>query len=287
MIWLNGERLDGSVAPFDLTDRGLLLGDGVFDTSLVVNGRVAFGEAHEGRLLRHAKALGIAADPEMVRDAYARARELDGPHALRVTITRGAGPRGLPNPAECVPSVIAAAAPTSGLIFSPVTLQSVSIRRNETSPTSRLKTLAYLDNVLAMDTAAKAGADDALMLNTKGDVASAAAANIFAIIGRDLVTPRVEDGALDGVTRAFLMNAAPQIGLAPRERALSRDELKQADGVFLSSSLRLLAPVKSLDGEAVSQAALADLDQLSELLAKQIAIECGADPRLSSVLEPR
>jgi len=287
MIWLNGERLDGPVAPFDLRDRGLLLGDGVFDTMLVLNGKVAFGEAHVARLLSHAAVLGIGVDEGAVRAAYAEAATLDGPHALRVSVTRGPGPRGLPIPATSAPNVIVAAAPTSGLVFQPVTLLTSAIRRNDQSPTSRLKHMAFLDHVLAMDGAVKAGADDALMLNTRGAVACAAAANVFAIIGRELVTPRIEDAAMPGVTRAFLLDVAAKAGLKPVERSLAPDELLGADAVFLSSSLRLLAPVRSLDGEALGGRAEGDLDLLSELLAAQIAIECGADPRISTPEEPR
>jgi len=287
MIWLNGERLDGPVAPFDLRDRGLLLGDGVFDTCLVLNGKVAFGEAHAARLLAHAAALGIGVDEGVVRAAYAQAATLEGPHAMRVSVTRGPGPRGLPIPATSAPNVIAAAAPTSGLVYQPVALLSSAIRRNDQSPTSRLKHLAFLDHVLAMDAAVKAGADDALMLNTRGAVACAAAANVFAVIGRELVTPRIEDGAMPGVTRAFLLKIAREAGLAPVERTLHPEELRSADAVFLSSSLRLLAPVRSLDGEALDRRAAGDLDRLSELLAAQIIIECGADPRLSTPAEPR
>lgn len=286
MIWLNGELLDGPVAPFDLRDRGLLLGDGVFDTCLVLNGRVAFGAAHLARLLAHAAALGIDADAAVVHAAYAQAATLEGPHALRVSVTRGPGPRGLPIPATSAPNVIAAAAPTSGLVFKPVTLITSAIRQNETSPAARLKTMAYLDHVLAMDGAVKAGADDALMLNTAGNVACAAAANVFLIIGRELVTPRIEDGALEGVTRAFLLQAAPDAGLASVERALRPEELKMADAVFLSSSLRLVAPVAAIDGVSLSAGANDVLDALFGALCDEITVECGAEPRLSSAFNP-
>lgn len=282
MIWLNGERLEGPVAPFDLRDRGLLLGDGVFDTCLALNGRVALAEAHLARLLSHCAALGIAADEGLVRAAYAQAATLDGPHALRVSVTRGPGPRGLPIPETCAPNVIAAAAPTSGLIFRPVALLSSPIRRNETSPAARLKTMAYLDHVLAMDGAVRAGADDALMLNTQGRVACAAAANIFAVIGRDLVAPPESEGAMRGVVRARLLALATEAGLTAREGTLSPGDLRGADAVFLSSSLRLIAPVASLDGESLKSGAKEAVEALFGALAAQIAIECGADPRLSS-----
>ncbi len=287
MIWLNGKRIEGPTAPFDLSDRGLLLADGVFDTSLVVTGKVAFGDRHLARLQAHSAALGIEPDRDLLREAYAQASALDGPHALRVTVTRGPGPRGLRPPAKTTPTILAtAAALPHGPAMAPVRLRTVPIRRNETSPAARLKTLAYLDSVLAMEAAARAGADEALMLNTQGRVACAAAANVFAIIGEELTTPPVEEGAMEGVTRAVLLSIASEVGLTPVEHALSTEDLSSADAVFLSSSLRLIAPVAAIDDSELKSEEYAALDALTARLQSQITIECGADPRISSPDDP-
>lgn len=287
MIWLNGERIDGTVAPFDLTDRGLLLADGVFDTALVIAGKVAFEDRHLTRLKDHCATLGIKPDNSLLRQAYAQVNDLEGAHALRVTVTRGPGPRGLRLPAEAASTILATSALLpGGPMSSTVSLHTVSIRRNESSPTARLKTLAYLDSVLAMEQAVKSGADEALMLNTQGRVACAAAANIFAIIGEELATPPVEEGAMAGVTRSVLLSIASEDGLTPVERSLSPDELARADAAFLSSSLRLVAPVTAIDENRLKSLKCDALATLSAKLKTQMVIECGADPRISSAVDP-
>lgn len=248
MIWFEGRLSEGGTIPLEAGDRGLLLGDGVFETIGVFD-RVPFAlDAHEASLAAAARALGFEAPMTTVGRAIADlVAAMTAPHgAIRVTVSRGAGPRGLLPPAEPRPVVLASLAPwTPAMALQPVALATVSIRRNETSPLSRLKTLAYLDNVLALAEARGAGADDALMLNTRGQVACSAMANLFALIGDDLVTPPVEDGVRPGIMRGLLIETA-----GATERSLTPADL---DGVplFLTNSLRLLSPVATLDGRAL------------------------------------
>ncbi|MGQ3672798.1 aminotransferase class IV [Xanthobacter sp. TB0136] len=238
---LNGHLLDMQDAHIAPADRGFLLGDGLFETLRVRNGRIQRFPAHHARLMRGAQILGIPipagdvlADLERVRAANTLE---DG--SLRLTLTRGPGPRGVLPPAEPQPTVMitaasgAAAPPPARLIIATVT------RRNEFSPLSQVKSLNYLDNILARQEATQKGADDALLLNTQGRIAETTIANIFAVIEGRLLTPPLNDGALPGVMRAAMM------GQGAQEASLHLSDLEQADELFLTSSLSI-RPVQAL-----------------------------------------
>lgn len=280
MLWLDGRLREGPV-PFDLADRGLTLGDGVFDTALALNGRVAFAEAHRDRLAASAEALGFRLDPARIEQAMRALAEAlgGGPVAIRTTATRGSGPRGLRPPPEPRPTLFASAARTSpDLAFAPLRLHPTGIARNETSPASRLKTLGYLDAVLAAGEAAAQGFDEALFLNTRGRVACAGTGNLFALFGDRLVTPPLSDGVLAGIVRAELLRLAPGLGLVPEERSLTLPELANAEAVLLTNSLRLAAPVAAIGETALASAAHPAVARLADALRRRIAEACGTAP---------
>ena len=170
--WHPAAWIDSQI-PFDASDRGLLLADGVFDTSLVLGGRMVWRAAHLSRLAAHARVLGFGVDPASLEAAVegTLARLAGGHGALRLTLPRGPGPRGPAPPAEPQPTILATLAPLPATLFAPLTLHQTSIRRNETSPLSRAKSLGYGDAVLAAAEARAAGFDDALFLNGAGRVA--------------------------------------------------------------------------------------------------------------------
>jgi branched-chain amino acid aminotransferase len=243
VIHLDQDANAETTRPFDLRDRGLLLADGVFDTAMVIGGAMVFRDRHVARLLNDAKAFGIDVDPARIDAA------IDGVIAglafgsVRVTVTRGAGARGLAPVGVGRATVLASAAPGDPTrAFAPVTVVPTAIRRNETSPAARHKTLAYIDSVMAAREAAAAGADEALLLNTKGRLACCAAANVFVLAGETLTTPPLDDGAMAGVTRAWVLANAHRAGLSAAETTISPGEAARADAAFLTSSLRLIAP---------------------------------------------
>lgn len=252
MLWFDGALTPGPV-PFDLADRGLTLGDGVFDTALSRRGRILFEAAHVARLSAATARLGFPVPPERIATAM---RALAGEGlplaAIRTTVTRGSGPRGLVPPAEPNPVLWASSAPVApSLPFAPLTLHATAIRRNETSPAAGLKTLGYLDAVLAASVARGAGCDEALFRNTRGHVACAGTGNLFAVIDGRLVTPPLSDGVLPGILRAeILSECAPRCGLSVTERSFGLDELLGAEAVFVTNSLRGLAPVTAIDATA-------------------------------------
>ncbi len=238
-------------APIPADDRGLLLGDGLFETVLFRAGAPALWDAHLDRLARGCLALGLP-QPDRARlrveadRAVDRAGLADERAAVRLTWTAGSGGRGLARPRPMVPRLIVTAAP-SPAPTEPARLVTARVRRNAGSPASRLKTLSYIDNVLARLQAEAAGADEAVMLNTDGDLACATAANLFWITGDRLLTPALACGVLDGIMRGAALAAARRLSVDVAEVSVAPDALAQADALFLTSSLAGLRPIASLD----------------------------------------
>ena len=274
MLRLNGRPVEGA-APFDLGDRGLTLGDGLFETIAVFAGRPALLEEHLDRLCAAAAEIRLPVDRAFCEaEVLALAGAAGGGDAIvRLTVTRGAGARGLALPDDAAPAVIAASSPYPPLMrFTPIRLATVSVRRNPTSFVSRAKTLSYLDSVLAFDEAKRLGADDALMLNTDGRVASTAMANLFALFGDELVTPPVSEGVLPGILRGFVLRIAGELSLQAVERPLSLNEARRSGGVFATNSVRLVMPVTAIDGEAAPRSPMTDR------IGAAILSSCTPDP---------
>ncbi len=274
MFWFDGALQERPVVSFDLTDRGLNLGDGVFDTSLARNGRIFRRKSHIDRMADAAEILGIPFDEMAAGKALDALAAAIGDGAVRLTLTRGPAPRGLSFPKNPTPVLYGAAAMHTSL-FPVLKLGTTSIRRNETSPASRIKALPYLDSVLALEQASARGADEVLFENTHSRVACLATANIFAVFGRQLVTPPLSDGALAGTTRAFVLSKAHGLHFDVAERSLPLEKFSRADALFATSSLRLIAPCSQLDAIAYPSEANDIVMELQASIKEVIASECG------------
>ena len=256
MIWLNGRLVPREQAHIDIADRGLLLGDGLFETLRVYGGQAFKLEDHLGRLARGAAELGIPLPLDAPDIASAVQETLEAHHldaastALRITLTRGAGQRGLLPPEDPKPNLVISVSPyhpaVSGNGFTVVT--SKRARRNEGSLTARLKTLQYLDNIVAQTEAAAEGADEALLLNNRNAIACGARSNVFAVIKGTLLTPPIEEGALPGVTRAAVLHLARELSVATSEARVTLGDLAKAEEAFLTNSLLEIVPVRRVDG---------------------------------------
>ena len=277
--WLDGRLVEGPVA-LDPSDRGLTLGDGLFETIAVFNGRPAYLAPHLGRLEYGAKLLGIDVARSSIESGILELVGQDRRESgiLRITITRGAGGRRLAGSASEPTRLITIAPWPKEIANASVRLATSSLRRNEHSPASRLKTLSYVDNILAAREAIAAGGDDALLLNTAGRVACSTISNLFVIDGIELITPPLAEGVLPGIIRARLLGLAKSIGLSAAERPLNAAELLTTDAVFLTNSVRLIRPVIAIDSIATSRAAYQHLKSLSDALCADMAEETGADP---------
>ena len=277
-VWFNGALTPG-LLELDARERGLLLGDGLFETILVLNGTPLWGNMHLARLESAAKELGLPFNRATIDDAIATilAGIDESHHVLRVTLTRGSAARGLgANGGD--PTLLLNLDPFDPqLMFQKASLITCSIRRNASSPASRLKTISYIDNVLAAREAAARGADDALMLNTDGMASCSTIANLFLLKDGVLITPARDQAILTGVMRQVLIAAAIHIGIATEERGVSPDELFTADAVFLTNSLRFIRPVSTLDQQVLAQA---NLTHLAAALSETARLQCGRDPKV-------
>jgi len=250
-----------------MDDRGLTLGDGLFETVLAVGRDLVLWNEHVARLQRGSVALGLPtpAPDELLtaaRTALEEAGLKDARAAVRLTWTAGSGGRGLDRPAPMTGRLyaVAAPAPESDQM---ARLAMATIRRNPASPTSRFKTLSYVDNVLARAEARAAGADEALLLNTSGELACAAAANLFWAEGEALYTPRLDCGVLDGVVRDMIVGQAGVAEVRAWPACLER-----ATAVYLTNSLIGVREAVSLDARPLSRDGV--------MLARLRAIVAGA-----------
>ncbi|MFZ5668431.1 MAG: aminotransferase class IV [Pseudomonadota bacterium] len=247
-----------------LDDRGLLLGDGLFETILVKDGRLVLFDAHIARLQSGCVTLGLPAPDAgdalaLCSDFIAQSGSTRGRHALRLTLTAGSGGRGLERPAAPEPVLFAAVSPHVRP-DEPAHLVTSEVRRNPAAPSGRLKTLSYIDNVFARREAAPA---EALMLNLAEEIACCAAANIFWVRSGRIFTPGLDCGALDGIMRRQVMAAA-----AVEEVRAPRALLETADAIFITSSLIGVRAVASLDGVPVKRhAAVERLRQALEAVS--------------------
>jgi len=256
-LWLNGELIEENAARIAPNDRGFLLGDGLFETLLALDGRPVLAEEHFARLTASAETLGIPlpATPAELETACAEVLKANALNAvprasLRITLTRGPGPRGIAVPVEMTPTLLITCAPGSE---PPPGVSAITstVKRNASSPAARLKALPYLDNVFAREEARLAGADEAIMLDTLDRLACASVANVFFWEGERLITPSTEGPILPGIARSTVLRLARKLGFDVEEGHIALERLLQADGIFLTNSLTGLLPVEKMDGRKV------------------------------------
>jgi branched-chain amino acid aminotransferase len=257
MCWVNGLPVDPRRPALSVSERGFALGDGCFETMRSYQGVIFRLDQHLDRLERTADALGIAMAPhldETLSEAQRRLRLLRADAAVRLTLTRGVGP-GVAPPVNVEPTTVLL---ISHLPQFPAALESGGLavrmaagRRNEYAATSGLKTLAYADAVIALGEAKAAGADDAIMLDTAGHLSEGTSSNIF-VVARGIVhTPPLSCGVLPGITRAAVLEILDHFDIPVDESPIPSDALQLAGELFLTSSLREIAPVTSVDGQPI------------------------------------
>jgi branched-chain amino acid aminotransferase len=247
-IWLNGMLVTAEAARVDPADRGLLLGDGLFETLRVAESIPRHMARHLARL--EAGACLLRLDPPDVAELHQALAAVIAAQGLvegtlRLTMTRGPGPRGVLPPRSHRPTVLITAAPLPPPAGPADVIIARSIRRDENSPLSGIKSLNYLPSILARLEAEERGAADALLLNQAGLAAESSAATIFLHRSGEWLTPRLQDGALPGIRRAVLLEA----GLV-REAELPAAWLFEAEALCLGNALNL-RPIKSVDGHAI------------------------------------
>ena len=246
MIWI-GEGNVGSLVPQDealvsVLDHGFTVGDGVFETMKVVDGRVFALSRHLRRLDRSAASLGLVAPShEVIREAvsevlFANPELLSGTARLRVTLTGGISPLGSDR-GQASPTLVVAVMASKAWSDS-TSIATVPWVRNERSAISGAKTTSYAENVVALDYAHQRGASEAIFANTVGQLCEGTGSNVFVVVDGVVLTPTLGSGCLAGITRELVLEWTDA-----READVDLGVLQTAEEIFLTSSTRDVHPV--------------------------------------------
>ncbi|MDE0397074.1 MAG: branched-chain-amino-acid transaminase [Candidatus Poribacteria bacterium] len=284
LIYIDGEFLPKAEAKVSVFDHGLLYGDGVFEGIRSYNGRVFKLDEHLERLYDSAKSImleipiSIETMKETVLETLRRNHLREA--YIRLIITRGVGDLGL-DPDKCPkPSIIIIA---DKIVLYPqkfyedgLEIVTASVRRNYAEAINpRIKSLNYLNNILAKIEGKQAGAEEVLMLNAEGYVVECSGDNIFWIKNGTLVTPPVHIGILEGVTRNSVIDIAREAGIRLEERVFTRHDLYIADECFLTGTAAEVIPVVKIDQRAIGDGQPGKMTQRLIAAFRQYANTCG------------
>ena len=259
-IFMNDRLVDEKNAKVSVFDHGLLYGDGVFEGIRAYNGRVFMLDEHIDRLYRSAQAISLKipmTKKEMARSVVRTCKAngiKDG--YIRLVVTRGVGTLGL-NPYNCKQPQIVIIADAiqlypKELYEKGMSIITVGTMRNQAEAVNpRIKSLNYLNNILAKIEAINAGVMECIMLNPQGYVAEASGDNVFVVHGDTLITPPSWCGALEGITRQVVMELAPKHGFKAKEGVLTRYDLYTADEMFLTGTAAEIISVVDLDRRTI------------------------------------
>ena len=259
-VWIDGELFDKEHAKISVYDHGLLYGDGVFEGIRAYGGRVFEWGAHARRLYESAKAIRLSIPYEIddLHAAIAGTMRVNGlvDCYVRLIVTRGVGLLGL-DPNKCQrPSVIVIADKIQlyppALYETGMAVITASVIRNHPNALSaRIKSLNYLNNILAKIEAIDAGVPEAIMLNHDGNVAECTADNIFVVRDGRVLTPPTQDGILEGVTRDVIIRLCGQMQIPVAQKTLQKHDLYVADECFLTGTGAEVIAVTRIDGREI------------------------------------
>jgi branched-chain amino acid aminotransferase len=256
--YVNGEYVDAAQASVSIFDHGFLYGDGVFEGMRVFDGGLFRPQLHMERIARSARTIGLqmpVTGDELIEiiGEVVRRSELQDAH-VRPIIARGFGGPGI-DPRNCpAPTLIVSAYPFPPFLGAdPIKLfTSAVVRKAPRSLGAHVKSLNYLDAIVAKQQAGELGMHDAVMLDSLGAVAECTGANLFIVVGDTLVTPTTR-AALPGITRRTVLEIAAEEGIATEVRDIWPAELHCADGAFVCGSGAGVVPIGSFDGRPVVQ----------------------------------
>jgi branched-chain amino acid aminotransferase len=263
VIFLNGNFLPETEAVVPVNDRGFLLGDGLFETMRIVNGKPFRFAQHLERMTRGADFLKIKlpfAPKELEKFSAQLIEKNNLPNSiLRVTLTRGPGGRGYSFNCDCTPTLAITLydAPTSENLVE-WNLITSSFRIPAADPLSSFKTTSKILHVMARAEAIEKGADEALLINTNGEVAETAGGNLFWIFQDNICTVPTGRGVLPGITRAVVLEICQTMGLQTNKRVIKPDALKNTKGLFVTQSALGIIPVATFDSASVTPSPLVD-----------------------------
>ncbi|MBL7166064.1 MAG: aminotransferase class IV [Dehalococcoidales bacterium] len=262
LVYLNGFLVSRDDARIAVLDYGFLYGFGLFETMRAYGGHVFRLDRHLDRLLRSAERLGIVVKGEVLESAVTETIRANGLSDARTRLTVSIGEGGVvPDPTTCgEPTVLVVAGnyqPFSEEVYRKGFSAVISsIRRNSQSPLSGMKTLNFLESMLARQEARTAGGDEALLLNERGLLTEASMSNVFLVSNGSLRTPGLESGVLPGVTREAVLELAGGLGMDAVECDITMNDLTVADEAFLTNSVMEVMPLTEVDGRQVGDGRL-------------------------------
>ena len=259
-VFINGKLYDKPEAKISVYDHGLLYGDGVFEGIRVYSGKVFRLKEHVDRLWDSARHIGLEIPMsreqmvESVLDTVKANNKIDG--YIRLIVTRGAGTLGLDPRKTSDPQTI--------IIVDDITMYppelyengleivtAATIRNHPNATNPRIKSLNYLNNILAKMEGIRAGCQEALMLNHKGEVSECTGDNVFIVKRGVLLTPPIDAGILEGITRNAVMELAKQASIPVKEQSLTRHDVYAADECFLTGTAAEVIAVVKCDGRPI------------------------------------
>ena len=267
-VWLNGKLVDEADAKLSVFDHGTLYGDGVFEGIRIYNGRIFQRQIHVDRLFESARKLRLPIEQtkqEIVDAMYSTitANEITDGY-IRLVVTRGAGTLGLSpfkcsNPATFIIADSIALYPQemydNGMAV--IIAKTVRVSANMLDPC--IKSLNYLNNICAKIEAIDAGVAEAIMLNVDGNVAECTGDNIFIVKDGEVITPNTDSGILVGVTRGVVMDIARELGFTVTERAVTPDDLSNADECFLTGTAAEVISVTKIDATTIGDGKVGEI----------------------------
>lgn len=260
IVYLNGQFMPAEKAKISVFDHGFLYGDGLFETMRAYNSRIFLLEQHLDRLFSSSLELGLSLPFSIaeITNALNQIVLFNGSNLyIRLTVSRGPGPVGI-DPGLCLkPTVVITSKEikyNDKLYEEGAAAIFVKTLRNLSGAVMpEIKSLNFLNNILAKREVIQAGADEGFMLNYLGQVAEGTVSNIFLVRDGVIFTPATDTGLLAGITRAKVIDIAQEMGFAVREQILTRTDFDAPDEVFYTNSGSEIVPVSVLNGQRVGQ----------------------------------
>lgn len=280
--WLDGQLVKEEEAKISIFDHGLLYGDGVFEGIRFYNKQAFRLEKHLKRLQNSAAAIALDisfSEQDLINaisDVIHASKHNDG--YIRLVVTRGKGCLGV-NTLSCEKSSVFMIAEQMSFVKKEVLEKGAKLIIASTRRLSadgldpRIKSLNYLNNILARMEANNAKADEAIMLNAQGYVTEGSTDNIFIVRDNKIITPAISDGVLEGITRDIIFEIAAENGLSCEEKTLSTYDLYTADECFLTGTAMELVPVAEIDGRKISSSPGTVFKQCQSLFKEKISKE--------------
>ncbi len=283
LCWINNKIIAAGEAQISVYDHGLLYGDGIFEGLRFYSNKVFKLEAHLLRLQQSAEAISlkIPLSISQIQQAIAEliAQYPDDSGYLRLVVTRGAGSLGI-DPQKCPAANLFIIADELAVVNKVHTNSGIKMivastqRMPAESLDPKIKSLNYLNNILAKIEANAAGADEAIMLNARGFVTEGTVDNIFMIKNGKLMTPKTSDGLLHGITREVILQVAKELGLTVIETSLTIDQFLQADECFLTGTGAELIVVRQINEHVFKPGSPAIFPLIQKAFKQKIIEEC-------------